>query len=443
MKRFVLDTNVLLHASNAIFSFGENEVIIPIEVLEELDKFKRVDDELGRNARQIIRTLDALRKEGDFSKGVPLENGGLLRIPSFLDLTRAHEDLGISPDTPDNRMLMTVYLLQKADPAVEVIFITKDINLRVKANAFGIRAEDYVAGKIETTELYPGWRELYLSAEDMERLFTKGALPVEEGFSAYANEFFLIREKENPAHSGLAIYKAAQKKIVPLTNRSGAVWSIKPRNKEQVMALHLLLDDSIKLVTLVGPAGTGKTLLALAAGLHKVIDEEVYTRILISRPVMPLGKDIGYLPGSKEEKLSNWMGPIYDNLEFILNSRGQKGRRKEFSRMDVERFIEEGIIEIEALTYMRGRSIPSQYILIDEAQNLSPHEVKTIISRVGEKSKIILTGDPYQIDSPYLDYYSNGLTYCVERLKGQELFGHIVLTKSERSDVASMAAELL
>ncbi len=442
MKRFVLDTNVLLHSSNAIFSFGNNEVILPIEVLEELDKFKRVDDELGRNAREVIRTLDKLRREGNFNQGVKLPTGGTLRIPTFLDLSPAQNDLGISPDSADNRMLMTVYTLQKQDPETEVIFISKDINLRVKANAFGIRAEDFIAGKVESNEIYPGWKEVFLSADEMQDIFVEGALEVGPDYPALANQFLLIRDRDNPSHSGLAIYKKSQGKIVPLVNKGGAIWSVRPRNKEQVMALHLLLDDSIKLVTLLGPAGTGKTLLALAGGLHKVLDEEVYTRMLISRPVMPLGRDLGYLPGSKEEKLSNWMGPIYDNLEFILTNRA-KGRRKELSKIDVDRFIEEGIIEIEALTYMRGRSIPSQFILIDEAQNLSPHEIKTIISRVGEKSKIVLTGDPYQIDSPYLDAWSNGLTYCVEKLKGQELFGHILLSKSERSEIASLAAELL
>ncbi len=443
MKRFVIDTNVLLHSSNALFSFGKNEVILPIEVLEELDKFKRVDDELGRNARDVIRTLDTFRRQGNFSEGVSLENGGRLRIPSFLDLSEAARALRISPDLADNRMLMTVYLLQKEDPSTEVIFITKDINLRVKANAFGIRAEDFVKDRVEFDELYKGWREIYLPFTEMDTLFSKGELSLQQEIELFANEFIVVRDEDNPNHSGIAIYKAEKNKLVPLVNKAGAIWSIKPRNKEQVMAFHLLLDESIKLVTLVGAAGTGKTLLALAAGLHKVIDEESYTRMLVSRPVMPLGRDIGYLPGTKEEKLSNWMGPIYDNLEFILNNRQHKGRHKEFSKIEVEKFLEEGIIEIEALTYMRGRSIPSQYILIDEAQNLSPHEVKTIISRVGERSKIVLTGDPYQIDSPYLDAASNGLSYCVQRLRGERLFGHIMLTKSERSDIASLAAEKL
>ncbi len=442
MKRFILDTNVLLYDSRALLSFGKNEIVLPIDVLEELDKFKRVDDELGRNARAVIRELDNLRHKGDFSSGVVLDNGGILRIPAFLDLSLA-KGLGISSDSADNRMLMTTYVLQKQFPLEETILISKDINLRVKANAFGIRAEDYIKEHIEVSDLYSGWREVCLPSEEIDKLFENGEIDraSKKVPGLLANQFVLIRENTDSRHSALGIYKQKVDKILPLNNKNSAVWSIRPRNKEQAMAFHLLLDDSIKLVTLLGPAGTGKTLLALAAGLHKVVDEELYNRLLISRPVMPLGRDIGFLPGSKEEKLSNWMGPIYDNLEFILNNK--QGKRKRDISVDIESFIEEGIIEMEALTYMRGRSIPSQFILIDEAQNLSPHEIKTIISRVGEKSKIVLTGDPYQIDSPYLDAVSNGLSYCIERLKGQGLFGHILLSKSERSDVASLAAKFL
>ncbi len=441
MKRYILDTNVLLHNSDALFAFEDNEVILPIELLEELDRFKKNHDELGRNARQVIRTLDELRSQGKLGDGVPLKNGGTLKIPSMIDFSFAHP-LGISADTYDNRILMTVYILQKMDPQIETIFVSKDINLRVKADAFGIKAEDFRQERINFSDLYKGWMEITLPREEMESVFMDGGIAPPDGVDLFPNECLLIKDASDNAHTALAIYKKADNKIAPLLNKGNAVWGIRPRNKEQAMAFSLLLDDSIKLVTLLGPAGTGKTLLALATGLHKVLDEEIYNRVLISRPIMPLGKDIGYLPGTKEEKLSNWMEPINDNLEFIFNNR-KRERKKEWTGISVNKFIEEGIIEIEALTYMRGRSIPSQFILIDEAQNLSPHEIKTIISRVGEKSKIVLTGDPYQIDSPYLDSGSNGLSYCVERFKGQNIFGHMLLSKSERSEVASLAAELL
>jgi PhoH-like ATPase len=438
-KTFVLDTNVILHNPRSLVSFADNVVLLPIEVLEELDRFKKGRDERGRNARIAIRMLDEFRRKGEPGKGYPLENGGILKIATFVDYDDVSE-VGLSKSIADNRILLTAYAMK--NKGERVIFVSKDINTRVKADALGITCVDFEKQKVDFEHFYKGWRLLEMAREEIDSFYAKKEYkPGKEQF--YPNEFAFMVDKDDPKHTAIGRYKEEFGILMPMIFNKMLVMSIRPRNKEQAMAVELLLNDDIRLATLVGPAGTGKTLLAIAAGLQKVVKDKSYNGLLISRPVMPLGKDIGYLPGSKEEKLESWMGPIYDNLEYIFNVEKGEKEKKGKTKTQIEKYIKEGIIELEAMTFMRGRSIPNQFIIIDEAQNLTPHEVKTVISRAGNRTKMVLTGDPYQIDNPYLDSSSNGLAYCAEKMKGQKMFGHVMLTKSERSSLASLAADLL
>ncbi len=429
IKTFVIDTNVLIHRSDAILSFRDNEIVLPLWVLEELDQLKTDRGERGRNARAAIRFLDGVSSNGDIQEGVKLENGSILRVV----LTHAAEvPADLKQDRADNKIILTAYQLMQQGR--RVFFVSKDINARVKAAAVGVKAVDYEKQKFKISKLYNGCREMTASGEQVQHLVEDGRLDWSEELTA--NEFLALREKGDSTLY-LARWQDSEKKLQHIPSSVGAVQGIQPLNPRQRMAFNLLLDDAVPLVTLVGKAGTGKTLLALASGLRKVLGERVYARVLIARPIIPMGKDIGYLPGAKDEKMSHWMQPLFDNLEYILSVQEQQGFKS------VEQMMSSKVIEIEALTYIRGRSLPKQYIIIDEAQNLSPHEVKTIVSRAGEGTKVILTGDPYQIDSPYLDADSNGLTYLVEMLKGDPLFGHITLDKSERSPLAELAAEKL
>ncbi|MBD3379307.1 MAG: AAA family ATPase [Candidatus Omnitrophica bacterium] len=438
-KTFVLDTNVILHNPHSLESFEDNTVLLPIEVLEELDRFKSSHDEKGRNAREAIRTLDALRQKGKPGEGYPLGGGGRLKILTGIDFTDV-VDLGLSDSVVDNRILLTGYMLKQKGE--NVIFVSKDINARIKADAIGLTSVDYEKEKVEIDELYLGWHSISTTKEAIDELYKKKEHKV-DGRNFFANEFALLVDNENPKHTAIGRYREEGESLIPLIFNKSNIMSIRPRNKEQAMAMELLLNDEVSLVTLLGPAGTGKTLLALAAGLQKVTKEKKYEGMLISRPVMPVGKDIGYLPGTKEEKLESWMGPIFDNLEYIVNSDRKDRNIKIQAKTQIDRYIKEEIIELEAMTFMRGRSIPNRFIIIDEVQNMTPHEVKTVISRAGNATKMVLTGDPYQIDSPYLDSSSNGLAYCVEKMKGQKMYGHITLERSERSPLASLAAELL
>lgn len=432
-KIFVLDTNVLLHNPDSIESFADNLVYIPITAIEELDKFKKERTERGRNARAVIRKLDELRKvSGSLGEGITLPNKGTLRIVLRYDLPK---DTGLDPRLADNKILMLAYVLHK-EGKQKVIFVTKDIHVRIKSDVLGIETMDFEKQKIDFDKLYSGWRTV-LCTEEEYRVFLESGRYDAGGLELCPNEFVYLASKDLPNEGVLTRYIPAKKSLRVIEDKGFQLWGIEAKSIEQRAAFQLLLDPSIQLVTLVGQAGTGKTLLALTVGLHMVLDRKKYNKMLISRPVMPLGKDIGYLPGTKEEKIEPWMEPIFDNLEFIIRT-GKAGKRK-----TIYDYFEGGIIELEALTYIRGRSIPHQFIIIDEAQNLTPHEIKTIISRAGYGTKMILTGDPYQIDNPYLDASSTGLNYAVERLKRQPMHGHITLTKSERSPLASVAAELL
>ena len=444
IKNFILDTNVLLHDASAIYAFEENNVIIPIYVIEELDKFKKDLSEIGRNARQVSRSIDRHRKEGNLVDGVSLQSGGILRV-AFTD--KKLPSMYSNTHAVDNSILATALFIQEQDEDNPVVFVTMDTNLRIRAEAIGVHAEDYDREHIDITDLYRGWTETHVPDEFITRLHESDT-PVpcdevekylQEERPLYECEYMLLRGQENPSVSALCRAKKTENAIEILPRFREGVWGIRARNKEQHFGLDALLRDDISLVTLVGKAGTGKTLLAIAAGLARTTDAESFHRLLVSRPIFPLGRDIGYLPGTVEEKLNPWMQPIYDNMELLLNvnrSDRQDGR-------SYHELVDMGIIQIEPLTYIRGRSIPNQFLIVDEAQNLTPHEVKTIITRAGDATKVVLTGDPYQIDNPYVDCVNNGLTYVVERFKNEKIAAHITLTKGERSNLAELAANLL
>lgn len=433
VKTFVIDTNVLIHRPDALFSFKENEVVIPLWVLEELDKLKTFSDEKGRNARRAIRLLDQISGGGNLAEGVKMENGSILRVRLSHPSSIPH-DLMI--DRTDNKIILSALELQQEGR--RVFFVSKDINARVKATALGLRSVDYEKQKVNADKLYAGNSSIDVTPETLAALRTDGAIPWAD--SPNPNHFYLLNLRNRPGledESELARYDAGAACLRLVPGECEPVAGISPLNKQQRMALELLLDPEVSLVSLVGKAGTGKTLLAIAAGLKQTIEDKTYSRVLVSRPVIPMGKDIGYLPGSKDEKLSHWMQPLFDNIEYIMSVYHKPAVKS------LDQLMNSKVIELEALAYIRGRSLPGQFIIIDEAQNLSPHEVKTIVSRAGEGSKVVLTGDPWQIDSPYLDANSNGLTYLVEAFKNQPVAGHISLTRSERSKLAELAAELL
>jgi PhoH-like ATPase len=452
-KTFVIDTNVLLHAADSIEKFQDNCIVLPMAVIEELDHFKTRNDELGRNARQVIRRLDSLRSRGNLRDGVPMAGGGTLRIQSAREGAAA--DQGLKDATADNRILGVAYDIHCSGETVT--FVSKDINARIKADALGLQARDFENEKVNFDELYSGLSQVEVPLKTIQGFF-KAAVYDAEGIGSYPNEFVNMVQRTRKTKPKTALARVLRPgKLVHLSSQLEHVWNIQARNKEQRLALELLMDPSVQIVTLVGQAGTGKTLLALAAALHSTLRQHRYDRILVTRPIVPMGNDIGYLPGGKEEKLMHWMQPIFDNLTYLINEeiknsaatsstttnsgRKRRGRPKPADR--INELLTSGALALEALTYIRGRSIPKQYVIVDEAQNLTPHEVKTIVSRAGEDTKMVLTGDPYQIDNPYLDASSNGLTYATERLKEHSLHGHVTLHKSERSHLAAVAAEYL
>jgi PhoH-like ATPase len=441
-KIYVLDTNVLLHDPLSLFAFEDNEVIIPSVVLEEIDSKKRLADEIGRNARNISRELDSMRAMGQLHTGVTLPNGGLLKVEmNHRHFVRVHELFGEM--TNDNRILavaLNYYMEEQesGDPR-PVIIVSKDVLVRVKADVLGIKAQDYLSDRtVSVSDQYTGHLTLHVHPSVIDEFYSTRFLGVSQlgvRVTLHPNEFVILRDELGTSKSALLKVTSDGNRLEPLHMSNDPIWGITARNAQQRMALELLLNDDIPLVTLTGRAGTGKTLITLAAGLMKVEDEHRFKKLLIARPVVPMGKDIGYLPGEKEEKLRPWMQPIYDNLEFLFDTKKSGDLDKILMGM--------GSIQVEALTYIRGRSIPGQFIIIDEAQNLSKHEVKTIVSRVGENSKIVLLGDPEQIDHPYLDSQSNGLTYLVERFKEESISGHVTLEKGERSRLAQLATEKL
>ncbi|MBA3751837.1 PhoH family protein [Candidatus Dependentiae bacterium] len=470
-KKFILDTNVLLDDPHSVFSFDNSSVAIPMDVLEELDRFKADSSERGYNCREVIRQLDVLRSRGSLADGVPLENGGTLQI--LLKDSSDICDIPLSLKIADNRILYAAYC--EKQKGFDVQFISQDINARVKADVIGIPAFDYIRSNAPKKELYKGWITLQVPAVQLKQEQPEDLLKYSKEYSFSINEFILLESKNNPFNNALFRYMGNGK--FKAVHPPDLGWPLKARNPQQLMAMDLLFDNSVQLVSLLGPAGTGKTFLALLAGLHKVLMEHDYEKMLITRPVIPLGPDIGYLPGDVQEKLHNWMQPIYDNMDFITHSintahdasqeiherhgrpdkyehdrdsrdhRESRYRKKrQFHKKampSLDDLIKDKKLSLEAITYMRGRSIPYQYVLIDEVQNLTPHEVKTLISRMGEGSKVILAGDPDQIDVPFLNRYNNGLVVAGAKLKNFALTGTVFLESSERGELSRLAGELL
>ncbi|HOX26248.1 MAG TPA: PhoH family protein [Candidatus Krumholzibacteria bacterium] len=430
-RSYLLDTNVLLHDANALKVFSEHNVILTIDVLEELDRFKRGNDERARNARHVARSLDSLRDGRPLSQGVELESGGKLYV--FVTSFVSQLPDGMDRAVPDNRILAAALALR--EQGHEAVFVSKDINARCKADALGIKAEDYRNQQVNFDDLYTGWSEHEVDDALIDAIYAGESLAIPGDFRP--NEGVLLKSSSRPKKTARGIWRVDSGKVEQLKFGEAHPWGLSARNLQQHFALELLLRPDIQLVTMLGQAGTGKTLLALAVGLQLVVEEKQFRRIMVSRPIMPLGRDIGYLPGSKEEKLESWMEPILDNLQYLVDPKLEQSSDK------VDYLFDTGYLEMEAVTYIRGRSLPKLFIIIDEAQNLTPHEVKTVVSRAGEGAKVVLTGDAYQIDNPYLDASSNGLTYVIDRFREQALYGHITLAKSERSVLASLAAELL
>ena len=436
-KIVILDTNVLLHDPGSINNYPKSHVIIPIGVIEQADKFKRDMAELGKNAREINRMLDSFRHKGSLTEGITLENGCKIQImlkPPVLE----EETQKIIGHHKDHGILAIALGLKKKFSDKKITLVTKDLNLRIKADAMGISAEGYEKDRFEEAMTYKGIFFMDATKEQMEEFNSLGSLTLEKK-KFRPNEFVLLRDPETGKTIGLSrVAPHASNVLIPLEFSNEEIVGLRPLNVEQTLVVEALLNDNIKLVTLSGNAGTGKTLLAVAAGLKKVLRDFSFNKVLVARPVIPMGKDIGFLPGDIDEKMKPWMQPIYDSIEFIrtLDRRSRKPTLPA-NLIDIEE------LQVEPLTFIRGRSIPHQFMIIDEAQNLTPLEAKTIITRVGKNSKIILTGDPMQIDHPYMDNYSNGLSYVIGRFRDSKLAAHITLKKGERSPLAEEAVQVL
>ncbi len=437
-KTFILDTNVLLLDPLAINKFGsDNKVFIPLTVIEELDRFKKDQNENGRNARYFSRLIDGFRSQGSLFKGVKLDNGGTLQV-SVTKEYKGTANSGLKLDLNDNLILASALTLKEAGE--NVILITKDINLRLKSDAVNIHAEDYETTDVTVDELYSGQRVVQFDLEKIEEFEKERFLKLEPGDiqNIYPNEYLVLADKNNPFKKALGRFHFKKGGLVPLIKPKEGVWGIHPKNIEQQFAMDALLNNEINLVSLVGKAGTGKTLLAIAAGLECAITKQSYSRVLVSRPIVPMGRDLGFLPGDISEKLGPWMQPIFDNIDFLF---GNQRARNEMTTWD--ELINQGLLHVEPLTYIRGRSLPQQFMIVDESQNLTPHEIKTIITRAGEGTKIVLTGDSEQIDNPYLDSLNNGLVYTIDKLKGEDIVAHVKLSVGERSPLSEIASKLL
>ena len=437
-KIYVLDTNVYLSDANSIESFNANDIVIPLKVLDEIDKHKKRQDPVGSHARNIIRKLDKLRESGNLSNGVRVAKGkGLVWVKSF-DSSVLPDDLELA--NPDNQIIATALTEKNRNPDTKVVLVSRDINMRVKCDSLGILCEDYNAEQVveDISGLYTGTTEHLVDDQVIDSVYNDEEIYLDEQeIKLGNNQYVMLVSNFNEKKSALVRFLDYTRPVKKVENLKRKIWGLKPRNKEQTFALDLLMDPTVPVVTLIGKAGSGKTLLALAAALQQTFGEtandRIYNRIVVTKPVEPVGKDIGFLPGTRDEKMLPWLAPIQDNLQFLFGN----------DKMTLDMHIDEGRIEVEAMTYIRGRSICDSFIIIDEAQNMNRHEIKTVLTRVGEGTKIVLTGDIEQIDNIYIDSTNNGLSYLVEKFKDQEIAGHITLLKGERSKVASVAARIL
>jgi len=430
IKHYVLDTNVLLYDPNSIFMFEDNYVHIPMVVLEELDTFKKDMNELGRNARHIIGYLDALRVKGKLCDGVELDSGGTL----FVSSTYEKIDTSLSVELLDNKLLQLSAYLKTLNHGTSVVLVTKDINLRVKADALNIEAQDYKKPSEGNGTDYDGVAELTVSGDFIDKVYEEDCAEIDDD-SLFSNQYLILTDASDPKHTGLGVHRNG--KVYPIRKKCKAV-SISPNNVRQTFAFDALLNPDMKVVTISGVSGTGKTLMTVAAAIQQTLIENNYHRITITRPIVSVGNELGFLPGDIEDKLDPWTKPIYDSLDLIKSLDKKSGKSKIPLQLEPEDYI-----EVSPLCYIRGRSLIDTFMVIDESQNLSPLEVKTIVTRAGQGTKIVLTGDVHQIDCPYLNRHSNGLSQLIKKFKGQGFYAHITLTEGERSEVAEAAARLL
>ena len=439
-KNYVLDTSVYLTDADALFKFDNHDIYIPLKVLEEIDKHKKRQDSVGINARKIIRTLDELRAKGNLQKGVRLGKGkGFLKAVSYEVLKDVVFPSDLDLSIPDHMIIATAMAVRQ-ESTRRTCVVSRDINMRVICDSIGMPSEDYTTERVvhSSDELYSGLAIHLVDDQVIDRFYDDEDIYIEEDEVEgewHPNQYVLMVSNANEKKTCLGRFYTHFQPIKKIVHSKIPDWKISSRNKEQAFAIDLLMDPSVKVVSLVGRAGSGKTLCAIAAGLQQTIGlrENPYDRMIVSRPVQPLGKDIGFLPGTMEEKMLPWLMPIQDNLQFLVGG----------NRNTLQMYMDQGKIEIEALTYIRGRSIANAFIIIDEAQNLTAHEIKTIMTRVGEGTKIVLTGDIEQIDNVYVNETSNGLAHAVEKFKEFPIAGHVTFTKGERSEVATLASKVL
>ena len=442
-KIYVLDTSALLTNADCVYGYGNNDLVIPFKVLEEIDKHKKRQDGVGAQSRKAIRIFDELRSKGSLFNGVRIRKGrGLLHAWGTESLRKSGFPKDLDPSIPDHLIIATALSVKNDHSDRKVIMVSRDINMRVICDSIGLETEDYINNQIvkDSGSIYTGFASHLVDDQIIDRFYNGEDIFLEKEEGCYhRNQYLMLVSNANEKKTALSRFISHSTPLKRLVKFNKGVWGVKSRNKEQQFAFDLLMDPEVRLITLIGKAGSGKTLCAIAAGLQQTVDdfmikgEPHYTRMIVSRPVQPLGKDIGFLPGTMEEKMKPWLSPIQDNLQFLMGN----------DKTTLEMYLERGRIEIEALTYIRGRSIANAFIIVDEAQNLTSHELKTIITRVGEGTKIVLTGDVEQIDNVYVDETTNGLTHAVEKFKNFELAGHVTLEKGERSKVATYAAKYL
>tara|TARA_R110002020_G_scaffold159284_2_gene342988 strand:+ start:938 stop:2293 length:1356 start_codon:yes stop_codon:yes gene_type:complete len=448
-KTYVLDTSVCLTDSDCIYNYGNNDILIPLKVLEEIDNHKKRQDSVGVNARKIIRALDDLRAKGSLQTGIRLGKGkGILKIADHA----THElPYDLDRSVADHVIISTALSEDESNGSRKTILVSRDINMRVICDSIGLATEDYIENQVikNESDLYSGLSTCLVDDQVIDQFYEGELILIdkEENPGLYTNQFLMLVSSSNEKKTALSRFYNYTTPIGKVVEFKEGLWGVRARNKEQMFALDLLMDPEIQVVSLIGKAGSGKTLMAIAAGLEQVVNNKKvkdklrdetycrtpYKRLVVSRPVMPMGRDIGFLPGSMQEKMAPWLAPVQDNLKFLTGD----------DQTTLDDYMHRGLIEVEALTYIRGRSIANAFIVIDEAQNLTAHEIKTILTRVGEGTKIVLTGDIEQIDNIYVNEMSSGLTHAIEKLKAYKLSGHITLEKGERSNVATLAAKAL